>query len=557
MTLATRVASVHYETRCREVSKRRTAAIYHHEVHVLRFLTKTLQVLVLSFGALAQAPTASSPFDPAELRMHLEFLASKELGGRDSLSPNFAIAARYLATRLQAYGYGGAAKNGSFFQPFDVATTQVKPEESSLTLTIDGVASRHAYGEFYNVGHMGAAVHGELVFVGYGISSAALKHDDYAGLNVRGKIAVAAAGYPTSIDAARVGGNEHRVQAAKAHGAVALIYLPRSYDFGAMKRPTYTDRTLVAVKLAAAEPGLPVVRLNEDLSRRVLTAGGLNPDNIFESQKQGRTLKPAVLNTSAQLQLNVSTERVATQNVVGKFSGSDPKLRGEYIAFSAHYDHLASGTAGEFYPGADDDGSGTSGVLAIAKAMAAARPRRSVLVIFHAGEELGLLGSKYNADFSPVIPLSTMVVNINMDMIGRSRPPGDKDPQNAQMTDQDTIYVIGADRTSKELHQLHERTNDEVEDLRLDYTLNDTKHPDQIFFRSDHWNYGKHGVPFIFYFDGVGEDYHQPSDTIDKIDYKKLTRVTRLAFAIGLRVANLPNRLRTDLPAVARSSAEE
>jgi Zn-dependent M28 family amino/carboxypeptidase len=321
----------------------------------------------------------------------------------------------------------------------------------------------------------------------------------------------------------------------------------------AMKRSTYVDSTLVNVRLAAEDDGIPVIRLSEDLSRKLLAASGLKYDDVLDAQKAGTPIKPAPLTGSARIELAVDTDKVTTQNVVGVLRGSDRKLRDEYIVFSAHYDHLGPGSKGEFYPGADDDGSGTSAVLGIAKAMAEARPKRSVLIIFHAGEELGLLGSKHNADFAPIVPLGQMVVNINMDMIGRSKPFGDDDPKNAQMTDANTIYVIGADRTSKELHRLHERTNDEVEDLRLDYTLNDAKHPDQIFFRSDHWNYGKHGVPFIFYFDGVGEDYHQPTDTVDKIDYKKLTRVARLAFAIGLRIANLPQRLPAELKAAGTS----
>jgi Zn-dependent M28 family amino/carboxypeptidase len=147
-------------------------------------------------------------------------------------------------------------------------------------------------------------------------------------------------------------------------------------------------------------------------------------------------------------------------------------------------------------------------------------------VKFHAGEELGLLGSEYNAEIAPLVPNDRIVANINIDMIGRSKPLGDDDPANKQMTAPGTIYAIGLERTSRELRRIHDAVNDETVDLNLDDALNDHAHPDQIFFRSDHWNYGKQGVPFVFYFDGVGAHYHQPTDTVDKIDWEKLQRVT-------------------------------
>jgi hypothetical protein len=128
-------------------------------------------------------------------------------------------------------------------------------------------------------------------------------------------------------------------------------------------------------------------------------------------------------------------------------------------------------------------------------------------------------------------------------MIGRSRPVGDTDPRNAELSASDAIYIIGADRISRELHQLSEQTNSDFEKLKIDYRYNDPNHPDQYYFRSDHWNYAKHDIPIIFYFDGVHADYHQPTDTIDKIDFEKMTRVARLVFETGWRVANLDHRL--------------
>jgi len=254
-------------------------------------------------------------------------------------------------------------------------------------------------------------------------------------------------------------------------------------------------------------------------------------------------LTPQKTDISARLTAAQQITRTTTQNVAGILEGSDPKLKNEYVVFSAHYDHLKTSPKGEIYPGADDDGSGTTSVLTIAHAMSLERPKRSVLVIFHAGEELGLLGSEYNTDCAPVVPLDHLVADLNIDMIGRSRPPGDKDQLDEHLTDANTVYLVGSNRISKELHQISEETNSQFQKMKLDYYYNDPNNPERIYFRSDHWNYAKHGVPIIFYFDGTHVDYHRPTDTIDKIDFDKMTKIARLVFETGWRLANLDHRL--------------
>jgi Zn-dependent M28 family amino/carboxypeptidase len=215
------------------------------------------------------------------------------------------------------------------------------------------------------------------------------------------------------------------------------------------------------------------------------------------------------------------------------------------VVFSAHYDHLKTGANGEIYPGADDDGSGTTAILTIAHAMSLEHPKRSVLVMFHAGEELGLLGSEYNTDYAPAVPLDKMVADLNIDMIGRSKPAGDQNAADEHLTDANSVYLVGSNRISQELHQLSEETNSQFQKMKLDYYYNDPDNPERIYYRSDHWNYAKHGVPVIFYFDGVHVDYHKPTDTVDKIDFDKMTKITRLVFETGWRIANLDHRLAT------------
>ncbi|HUQ49332.1 MAG TPA: M28 family peptidase [Terriglobales bacterium] len=499
---------------------------------------------------VAAPPVAAvKAINATEMRKHLEFLSSPELGGRYSLAPNFAISGKYLASRLKSYGYKGAGANGSYFQAFDIISTKSDAEKTKLTLTIGKDTLQPQYGEFYNASRFNGSGEGSIVFVGYGISSPSQKHDDYAGLDVKGKIVLIAGGEPKGLDSSNLAENESDEGAARAHGAVGVLRVPTAQYVRAMKNPTYKENSLrfASNRLGAEKADkLPIIRLSPELADKLLAQNGTTVEKLNETTKAGDALTPKALDASAKMTAAVIDTKMTTQNVVAILPGKDAKLRDEYVTFSAHYDHLNTNAKGEIYPGADDDGSGTTAVLNIAQAMAMQPPKRSVFIIFHAGEELGLLGSKYNTDYSPAVPLEKMVVDLNIDMIGRSRAAGDTEKANAALTGPDTIYVIGADRISKELHRIHEATNAKTVKLKFDYTMNDTKHPEKIYFRSDHWNYAKHGVPIIFYFDGIHVDYHKPTDTIDKIDFEKMTKVTRLVYETGWNLANMTNRPKKD-----------
>jgi Zn-dependent M28 family amino/carboxypeptidase len=238
-----------------------------------------------------------------------------------------------------------------------------------------------------------------------------------------------------------------------------------------------------------------------------------------------------------------------TQNVVGVLEGSDAVLRNEYVAIGAHYDHVGTGqpVAGDaIYNGADDDGSGTVGVLAVAEAFArGVRPKRSVLFIWHCGEEKGLWGSEYFTRF-PTVPLKQIVAQLNMDMIGRSKQEGDTKEANRALSGANEIYVIGSKMMSTELGELSERVNRAYLNLNFNYKYDDPADTNRFFFRSDHYHYAQHGIPIIFYFDGVHEDYHRPSDSADKIDYQKMEKVTRTIFLTAHELANAPTRPRVD-----------
>jgi hypothetical protein len=496
---------------------------------------------------LPPVPSTVDAITPGELRMHLQFLASQELGGRYTLSPSFAIAARYLASHLEAYGFKGAGENGDFLQTFQVISGKADTTKSLLEVTIGGKPKSYHFGDFYLPGEGGAGeAQGQIVFMGTGISSPSQHHDDYSGLDVKGKIVLLVPGMPADVDISRLNEGESGQGAARAHGAVGILQLPPQRLLELMKNKAFQERASLreTVRLARGqENSLPAVTLGPALAEELLSAAGLDLKHVYETVSHKQKLQPKNMGLTARMTVAMQVTRSTTQNVAGVLEGTDPNLKHEYVVFSAHYDHLKTSPGGEIYPGADDDGSGTTSVLAIAHAMSLERPKRSVLVMFHAGEELGLLGSEYNTDYAPVVPLKQMVADLNIDMIGRSKAPGDNATEDEHLTDANTVYLVGSNRISQELHQLSEETNAQFQRMKLDYHYNDPGDPERIYFRSDHWNYAKHGIPIIFYFDGTSVDYHRPTDTIEKIDFTKMTKVARLVFETGWRIANLDHRL--------------
>jgi Zn-dependent M28 family amino/carboxypeptidase len=255
------------------------------------------------------------------------------------------------------------------------------------------------------------------------------------------------------------------------------------------------------------------------------------------------------------LAVKVKSESTATQNVVAVLEGSDPLLKNEYVALGAHYDHVGIGipvNGDAIYNGADDDGSGTTALLSMAEALAKAdvRPKRSVLFVWHAGEEKGLWGSRYFTDY-PTIPLDKVVTQLNIDMIGRSKPEGDTNPMNRELSGPNEIYVIGSKMMSTELGELVENVNRQYLNLTFNYRYDDPGDPNRFFFRSDHYNYARKGIPIVFFFDGEHQDYHRPGDSVDKIDFQKMEKVARTIYLTLWEVANRAERPKVDkqLPA--------
>jgi Zn-dependent M28 family amino/carboxypeptidase len=265
--------------------------------------------------------------------------------------------------------------------------------------------------------------------------------------------------------------------------------------------------------------------------------------NAFEAQMKAAQGKSIAGTMKSKLKADV--KKVQTQifcnNVLGFVEGTDKK--DEVVVLSAHYDHVGVQN-GKVMNGADDDGSGVVAVMEMAEAFAKAKadgkgPRRSVLFLLVTAEEKGLLGSQYYADQNPIFPLANTVSNLNIDMIGRMDEKYKDDPN--------YVYIIGSDRLSTDLHNIGEEVaKTHFPDLKLDYTYNDPNDPNRFYFRSDHYNFAKHGIPSIFYFNGVHADYHQPTDDVEKIHFGKLEKITRYIFFTAWEIANRDERLVVD-----------
>ncbi|MBL8151329.1 MAG: M20/M25/M40 family metallo-hydrolase [Blastocatellia bacterium] len=500
----------------------------------------------LESSSLAKIPAEQlAAISSSEIRSHLSFLASPELEGRYTFSSGNKIAARYLASQLQFYGYRGAAKDGSYMQKIVFASKKLDSTASHLAVE---QGSKFGFGDdFFTPEPSAVDLESEVVFLGYGISSPSIGYDDYEGFDLKGKIALILGGFPKNISGYK--DEERFINAAKAHGARAVLVLPESLrpiKWGQLA-PLVTEPPEIFTEKRSLEVSFPYFFLNPNAAKELLATSGIDFEQLLQQVRAGEKISSKQLSKKVSLKVVMQQIKETTQNVAGIYEGSDPRLKNEYILLSAHYDHLESSN-GTIYPGADDDGSGVSALLAIARSLATGeRPKRSIIVVFHTAEEIGLFGSLYFTDYEPLVPLKSIIANLNMDMIGRSRSPNQTSTADKELADKDSLYVIGSDKHSTEVHKLSEQTNQEVTGFHLDYRYNDESHYLQLFYRSDHYNYARHAIPIIFYFTGLHADYHQPSDTIEKIDFDKLTKVAKLIYATAWRLANLSQRPVVDL----------
>ncbi len=551
-------------------------------------------------AAVAPRPSAalSSSFEKSrraaeqitaeKLKEVLYFIASDEMAGRDTPSQGLDATARYLAERLKRLKAKPAGDKGSYFQRITLRSTEVDREQTAAAL--GGRAFKFGQ-DFLTAGRASGEAEGPVVYVGHGWVIKSKNINAYEGLDVRGRVVVVSgdgAAPPPGVTRAEIqtlrGGDwETPVSYARKHGAKALVLVPRNFQrrwlYGAASAGRASYRVVRPGKGETAEEEGDDDEEEEDEAAAAAGAEGKDVPAIIPSGAMldalfageaadgaavlraslgAEAVKGFELSASKRLRLNVRlTEREATtQNVVAVIEGRDSRLKREYVAVGAHYDHVGVGrpdaSGDRIYNGADDDGSGTTAMLAMAEAFSKGqRPRRSILFVWHAAEEKGLWGSEYFTDY-PTVPLGQIVAQLNIDMIGRSKKPDDTNQANRMLTGPDEIYVIGSRMMSNELGDLTDAVNRSYLNLKFNFHYDAPGDPERLFFRSDHYNYARKGIPIVFFFDGVHEDYHRPSDSPDKIDYDKMQKVTRTVFLLASELANAPRR-----PAVDRQLSRE
>jgi hypothetical protein len=510
----------------------------------------------------ARPPLGADGITDAQLRAYLTFIAADVLEGRLTPSRGLDTAAAFLASHLGRLGLTPAGDPGTFLQTIALTRRRLDIEKTSLA-----IGSRTlAYGDDFLPGELAGTAEGQLVYVGNGSVIRSRGVDPYKGLDVAGKIVVSHVGLPAGFSQGDMKGPrgedwEPTEDAARTRGAVAVLFLP---DYAALERwpatreSRRTRSSLTVDAFVGPGPVLPTATLSARGVGLLFAGERVPPLEAFQRAVRREPAEPFAFSAGKVVRLAVTAveERLTTSNVVAVLTGSDDRLADEYVALGAHYDHLGTtptpNAAGDaIYNGADDDGSGTAALLAIAEAFATARirPKRSLLFVWHTGEEQGLWGSRYFTEH-PTVPLDRVVAQLNIDMIGRGRPPGSPRPNGPlALTDSDTVYVVGSRRLSTALGGLLERANAAYHALQLDYSLDDPSNPARIYERSDHYQYAKRGIPVAFFFTGVHPDYHGLEDEVDRIDFTKLRRVTQSIYATARLVADTRDRPRADAPA--------
>jgi len=535
---------------------------------VVAFPVSYAQKTDKSKKAAAVSPTAQRGLDTisaTQMKDYLTFIASDEMEGRDTPSRGLDTTAKFIAMNLTRWGFKPAGDNGSYFQRIDLRRDRIDGAQTRVELNGRVLTAGTDYLPAGGSGN----ISGQLVFAGNGWLVKKKEIDSYKGIDAAGKIAVVFGSPntpPRGVTRADFGkqGEDYLNASdyARKVGALAIIYIP---DFQYLanwerNRQRLMERgtTVVAKFQTQTSTPLPSIVVSPEVANSILVGEKSSATAVFKASYGPGLPAPFVLNAAKTISVSISakSETVPTQNVVAIWEGSDPILKDEFVAVGAHYDHVgicAPGAADSICNGADDDGSGTTAILSMAEALAKAptRPKRSVIFVWHCGEEKGLWGSRYFTEY-PTIPLDHVVAQLNIDMIGRSKKEGDTNPRNKELTGPNDVYLIGSTMMSTELGELVQSVNKSYLNIGYDTRYDDPADPNRFFYRSDHYNYARKGIPIIFFFDGVHEDYHQAGDSPDKIDYQKMEKITRTVYMTLWEVANRATRVKVDKPLPAQ-----
>jgi hypothetical protein len=529
-------------------------------------IARTISCALLIIASPPQQPqlNGSTSIREAELREKVAYLASKELKGRGDGAPELRIAAQYIAEAFRKSGVKPAGDNGTYFQTFQMFSPRLG-DDNSFRVSGDTVRLGQEYIPHY-LSASGAA-DGPLVFVGYGVSAPHLKFDELAGIDVRGKVVLVIDGNPHAEDFDDVFNRIHpddpgsvltKARRLRDAGAVGLVVIqnPRIPNFSitdiaSTYRPDFPRKDVpMGSTTDPRNPRIPVVILSTSAARDIVPS-------LREVQRRiDETLQPQFIDLAkrATLRTHVVRNVFTAQNVLGLIEGSDARRRSETVVVGAHYDHDGEQN-GQIWPGADDNASGVAGILELAEAFAngARAPARSVLLSAYAGEEKGQVGSLYYVGF-PSVPLDRTVAMVQMDMIGRNeeheannrlRLARETAAQNAN-----AVNMIGT-TFSPALRTLLEDVNRRV-GLDLKFRYDDT--PENLLRRSDQWAFLQRSIPSVFVHTGDHPDYHQPTDTADKLNYPKMEKIVRLVYLAVEQLATASDRPSFQVPVSAEAA---
>jgi Zn-dependent M28 family amino/carboxypeptidase len=512
-------------------------------------------LLLSSQAAIPQAISnqstrqAAARIQPADLKADLYFLASDDLAGRNATSLEDHIATDYIAAEFMRLGLKPVGDDGTYFQKMNIITGDLDREHTTLTAKVGGVDSTYTLSKDFWWTHQSlrpTKACGPVAFAGYGIAAPEFAHNDFSGIDLKGKIAIVFSREPQANDPGSkfMGGfdtyhafEREKIEELRKQGVAGLLIVRDRVPRGTRSIPASSQRASGGLSYALAGEmwDIPVFTIRQDVADQLLAPSGKTFDALqAEIDRSGRPDSFEVPKSFACLSkafTNLQTHE--GRNVVGILEGSNPKLKAQTIIVSAHHDHMGVSN-GHIYHGADDDGSGLVGVMEIAKALVQGNihPKRSVLFIAFDGEERVFLGSYYYVTH-PIVPLNQTVANLNMDMIGRN----ENDPNwplpadgNANM-----VNVLGT-RYNPALRQIIDRENQQ-EGLKLDYKM-DRDDPDSLWARGDQFWFAMLHIPQVEFQTGLHPDYHTENDTWNRINYPKLTKIIRLVF---LSVADLAN----------------
>lgn len=525
---------------------------------------KALNIFVLVVSCVWSVSSVGAPHDSLavkygntirsiDLSKHLHILASDSFLGRETGQPGQKLAADYISKQFASFDIQPLKKDNildGYYQKFLMELQS----PYGATLTASGIKYEFLNDFYYfpSFDDLDLDVP-DVMFLGYGIEDD--KYNDYEDLDVSGKVLLAFAGEPTdkkgrSLVTGRPGpskwSNNWRLKrnTAEEKKAAALMIISDDYESNLENWRHYAGKPrikLVVENDTTKSTSIPTFYISSRMSLKLF--GPLGKKGTESKLKRKIRKKKHSMSRQLDIAFNIKVdreiERISSENVLGFIEGSDKKE--EVLIITAHYDHLGV-IEEEIFNGADDDGSGTVALIEMAEAFALAKsqghgPRRSVLFMPLSGEEKGLLGSEYYVT-NPVFPLENTIANLNIDMIGRA------DTQHAG--DSNYVYLIGADKLSSELHEISAKCNTDFTSLDLDYTYNDPEDPNRFYYRSDHYNFAKNNIPVIFYFTGVHADYHKSTDTVDKIDFNKMEKITKLVFFTAWTLANREERIIVD-----------